>query len=118
MRPLIRRLALADGDPVRREVETARIEAYQAALTAIDGDETIGARLLRKEYQRRLERAGETGAGDGDEQDIDVLRRRTVNAARNRTNELRLRGEIGDDAYHILEEEFDWAELSAGVQRA
>lgn len=26
---------------------------------------------------------------------------------------LRRRGRIGDDAYYLLEEEFDWAELSA-----
>ncbi len=26
---------------------------------------------------------------------------------------MRRSGEIGDDAFHVLEEEFDWAELSA-----
>ena len=43
------------------------------------------------------------------------LRRRAIAAARRKANELRLDGAIGDDAYHVLEAEFDWAELNAGA---
>ncbi|MBY0251964.1 MAG: sodium:proton antiporter, partial [Methylobacterium organophilum] len=43
----------------------------------------------------------------------DAARRRAVEAARDAVLALRRQGRIGDDAYYLLEEEFDWAELSA-----
>jgi CPA1 family monovalent cation:H+ antiporter len=43
----------------------------------------------------------------------DPLRRRAIAAARRAILRLRESEEIGDDAFHRLEEEFDWAELSA-----
>jgi CPA1 family monovalent cation:H+ antiporter len=36
-----------------------------------------------------------------------------VTVSRAAIADLRERGEIGDDAYRALEEEFDWLELSA-----
>jgi monovalent cation/hydrogen antiporter len=41
------------------------------------------------------------------------LRRRAIRAARQSILKLREFEEIGDDAFHQLEEELDWAELSA-----
>ncbi|TXM88639.1 sodium:proton antiporter, partial [Methylobacterium sp. WL116] len=43
----------------------------------------------------------------------DGLRRRAIGAARDTVMRLRREGAIGDDAYFVLEEEFDWAELNA-----
>jgi CPA1 family monovalent cation:H+ antiporter len=43
----------------------------------------------------------------------DPLRRRAIAAARRSILALRQSEEIGDDAFHMLEEELDWAELSA-----
>jgi hypothetical protein len=45
----------------------------------------------------------------------DPLRRRAIAAARQSIIRLRRSEEIGDDAFHLLEEEFDRAELSAQV---
>jgi monovalent cation/hydrogen antiporter len=45
----------------------------------------------------------------------DELRRRAVAAAREAIADLRRRGEIGDEAFHKLEEELDWAEMNAGA---
>ena len=42
------------------------------------------------------------------------LRRRAIAVARQRAFELRRDNVIGDDAYRILVQELDWAELSAG----
>ena len=39
--------------------------------------------------------------------------RAAIEAARDRVLALRSTGEIGDDAYAVLEEAFDWAELNA-----
>jgi monovalent cation/hydrogen antiporter len=111
--PLISWLGLTDDDPVGREVRLARVEAYRAALDAIADDDTLPARLLRKEYAAAIElnqsggaRSGETPAGP--------QRRKAIAAAREKALDLRRRAVIGDDAYHVLEEELDWAELSAG----
>jgi hypothetical protein len=43
----------------------------------------------------------------------DPLRRRAIAAARRSILAQRRSEDIGDDAFHRLEEEFDWAELSA-----
>jgi CPA1 family monovalent cation:H+ antiporter len=114
LKPFIRWLELEDGDPVGHEIGRARAEAYRAALAALDGEETPEAKVLRKEYARLIEQADNhpKGMAPG-ELPADPLRRRAIRAAREKMHELRLRGVIGDDAYHALEEEFDWAELSA-----
>ena len=45
------------------------------------------------------------------------LRRRAIAVARQRAFELRRDDVIGDDAYRVLVQELDWAELSAGGAR-
>jgi len=59
-----------------------------------------------------LRAAGDGGIASG-ELPADPLRRRALAAARRRILQLREAEEIGDDAFHRLEEEFDRAELSA-----
>jgi monovalent cation/hydrogen antiporter len=119
LKPLIRWMRLRDGDPVKQEVTWARTEAYRAALTAIEDETSDHAVILRKEYRAVVElnecspRDGESGEPPGN-----PIRRKAIAAARNRADALRRDGAIGDDAYHVLETEFDWAELSAGVVQA
>jgi CPA1 family monovalent cation:H+ antiporter len=43
--------------------------------------------------------------------------RRASEAERRRLIELRAQGVIGDDAFHRVEEELDWADLHAEAQR-
>ncbi len=115
LRPLIAALRLKDENPVAREVGRARAVAYRAALEEIDGDPSEEAEILRLEYRALLLRA--EGDPDGGvatgELPADPLRRRAIGAARRSILELRQSEDIGDDAFHQLEEEFDWAELSA-----
>ena len=42
------------------------------------------------------------------------IHRRALAEARRTVFEMRARGEVGDAAFHRLEEEFDWAELGSG----
>jgi CPA1 family monovalent cation:H+ antiporter len=115
LRPLISRMKFDDADPVGREVGRARTAAYRAALAEIDGDPSETAEVLRLEYAALLAAAGDSPDGETPrELPADPLRRRAIAAARAALNALRTSGEIGDDAFHRLEEEFDWAELSAG----
>jgi len=116
LKPLIRLMDLEETDLIAREVTRARTSAYRAALTAINGDESDLADALRREYHTLLRHVD-----DDPEADLpgglpaDPLRLQAIVAARDAITDLRRRGEIGDDAYHIVEQEFDWAELSAGA---
>ena len=115
LRPLILALKLKDEDPVGVEVARARGIAYRAALEEIDGDPSEEAEILRLEYRAMLMR-GESDADGGvstSELPADPLRRRAIAAARRAILNLRRSEEIGDDAFHQLEEELDRAELSA-----
>jgi Na+/H+ antiporter len=118
LKPLIRRIGLTDDDPVGREIRLGRTQAYLALLDAIKDDETLAAKLLRKEYGAIVE------LNASQQQDIPVgevpggpLRRRAIAVARQRAFELRRDDVIGDDAYRVLVQELDWAELCAGGAR-
>ncbi|OCC02667.1 Na+/H+ antiporter [Labrys sp. WJW] len=119
LKPLIRWMNLRDGDPVGQEVKWARTEAYRAAIEAIKDDDSKHARLLCKEYGAVVE-LSEASPLQGEIGDLpgNPLRRQAIAAARLKANELRREGAIGDDAYYVLEEEFDWADLSAGAARS
>src|SRR6185312_7933830 len=63
LRPLLLWLDLSDDDPVGREVAMAREAAFRAALATLDGDESMAAKWLRKEYGEMLRQAGSDGDG-------------------------------------------------------
>ena len=115
LRPLILWLGLKDENPVAVEVARARGIAYRAALDEIDGDPSEVAEILRLEYRALLLRAESDPDGglSSSELPADPLRRRAIAAARRSILALRQSEDIGDEAFHMLEEELDWAELSA-----
>jgi Na+/H+ antiporter len=118
MEALIKRMGLTDDDPVGREIRLGRTQAYQALLDAIKDDETLAAKLLRKEYGAVIElNTSREEATPVDEVPGGPLRRRAIAVARQRAFELRRDEVIGDDAYRALVQELDWAELSAGGGR-
>ena len=113
LRPLLLKLDLRDDDPVGREVAQARVRAYRSALASLDGDTSPLAKALRVELEAVLAAAdGVNGEGEGPRQDR--LRLRAANAARSAILAMRASGEIGDDAFHRVEEEIDRIEISAG----
>jgi CPA1 family monovalent cation:H+ antiporter len=115
--PLMRRLDLQHDDSVDREVELARRETAQAAVDVLDGVEGDLAHVLRGRYRRRLARGNGEPSGDGAANPGHILRR-AVEAERQRLSALRADGTIGDDAFHRVEEELDWAELNADTIRS
>jgi len=102
LKPLLRRLNLHDGDPVGQEVALARQNALQAALASIDPGSPM-AELVRREFQVRL---GTADSADG------PVRRQALRQARQTVLDMRTRQEIGDDAFHRVEEELDWLEMA------
>jgi monovalent cation/hydrogen antiporter len=115
LRPLIAMLRLKEDNTVIAEVARARVVAYRAALDEIDGDPSEEAEILRLEYGALLlgAKADPDGAVASSELPADPLRRRAIGAARRSIIALRRSEDIGDDAFHQIEEEFDRRELSA-----
>jgi Na+/H+ antiporter len=115
LKPLLKLLNLRDDDPVGREADEARERAVRAALATLDGDDSPAAKAVRHEYDDLLSRAAHRpGVPHLATTAHAELRRKAVDAARETIAEMRQTGEIGDDAFHRLEEEFDWIEMSAG----
>ena len=117
LRPLIRALDLQDDDPVGREVDAARERALEAALATFAGDPSPAAEAVRLEFGAHLKRA----AADPEAADVrgsthEEIHRRALAAARRVVFDMRARDDIGDAAFHRLEEEFDWVEMGSGAQ--
>jgi CPA1 family monovalent cation:H+ antiporter len=117
LRPLMAWVGLEDDGSVDREVRIARVETARAALKALDGpQESPSLATLRREYEARI-RLGESeprapGAAQSGTTLAQALRR-AVAAQRRTLVELRARSVIGDDAFHLAEEELDLLELTA-----
>jgi Na+/H+ antiporter len=112
LRPLLLKLDLHDDDPVGQEVERARRVAYGAAIAALDGVASPLAEALRMQLQLSLTQSN----GETLQEQVSSsasVRQRAVDAARRALLAMRASGEIGDDAFHRLEEEIDRLELSA-----
>lgn len=113
LKPLIRVLRLDDDDPVSREVETARGRALEAALASIGEDRSPAAEAVRLELSAHLSRHGAALEEEPDlaEPTHDDVHRRALESARRTVLEMRDRDEIGEDAFHQLEEELDRVEV-------
>ena len=108
--PLMHRLGLSDDGAVGRELDLARQRGTRAALAALDGLSEPEAAVLRREYGVVLQ-----------DESMDWLRPevfgqlhlKAIAAERDTLHGLRQDRQIGDDAFHALEEELDWAEGNA-----
>jgi monovalent cation/hydrogen antiporter len=113
--PLLHVLDLKDDDPVGREASAARQRALQAGLAELEGDRSPLADAVRQAFSAHL---GSVGASP---REVEArrsahsdLQGRTLQAARQAVLAMRASDEIGDDAFHQVEEELDWIEMSAG----
>ena len=110
--PLLRMLDVPDDRTVDREVAAARKRALAAAVATFDGDDSDDSRSVRREFETHL--GSEPGASsETDAKHLQLHETATV-AARQAVFEMRETGEIGDAAFHRLEEEFDWMEMAHG----
>jgi CPA1 family monovalent cation:H+ antiporter len=117
LKPLLRGLNLRDDDPVGHEVGAARETALRAALARFEHDRSPVAEAVRLEFTAHL------GAVDAGPEDSGARRfahsdihHRALQAARQAILAMRASDEIGDDAFHQLEEELDWIEMAGGGQ--
>jgi CPA1 family monovalent cation:H+ antiporter len=112
LKPLLRALDLHDEDPVAREVRIARKRALRAGLASLANDSSPSASAVRQEFAAHLHAAPGGDGSDATDTAHGQLHRRAVEAARQAVVEMRGRDEIGDDAFHRVEEELDWLEMS------
>ena len=115
LKAVLNAVHLKDDDPVGREVAMANSRALEAALATlvVHGDSGPAA-AVREELQSSL--AGPADAArEGGATALDRLRGRALSAARETVLAMRDRGDIGDDAFHIVEENLDHLEISGTV---
>jgi NhaP-type Na+/H+ or K+/H+ antiporter len=113
--PLLRALDLRDDDPVGREVSAARERALRAGLAKLDDDQSPVAEAVRQEFIAHL---GADDAGPGEARRVDHvdIHRQAIDAAREAVLAMRASDEIGDDAFHQMEEKLDWIEMAGGAK--
>lgn len=119
--PLIGLLALEDDGAVEKEVRLAREATTRAGFDTLEPSqgEDGEASLLRRKYELRLQRfEGDAAEPEGRVNGAAALQplQRALAAERRALAELRVNGIIGDDAFHRVEEELDWADLNADAR--
>jgi CPA1 family monovalent cation:H+ antiporter len=115
LKPLLRALDLHDDDPVGREVNAARDRALRAGLASFARDRSPLADLVRQEFTAHLTyEQVETVAGEVSRSGHSDIHRGALLAARQAVLAMRTNDEIGDDAFHLIEEELDWLEMASG----
>ena len=118
LKPLLHRLHLQDDDPVGRELRSARDRALEAGLASFAADESTIANAVRQELTAQLTHERAAGSAGND---IRVARNElhgcALTAARKAVHDMRASEEIGDDAFHQMEEELDWIEMSGSGRK-
>jgi CPA1 family monovalent cation:H+ antiporter len=113
LKPLLRALDLHDGDPVGRELRAARERALAAGLANLERDRSPAADAVRQEFTAHLGNDGaDAASGESGHAAHTDLHREALQAARQAVHVMRANDEIGDDAFHEIEEELDWLEMA------
>jgi CPA1 family monovalent cation:H+ antiporter len=111
LRPLMQRLALPEDRSVEEETRLARQATARAAMQLLHGHGVSeAASVLHREYAARA--AGGVEAPRRDDT-LSGLQDQAVAVQREALLALRRDGTIGDDAFHVIEEELDIIELTA-----
>jgi CPA1 family monovalent cation:H+ antiporter len=113
LKPLLRVLDLRDDDPVGREVSAARERALYAGLATFGPNPSPLTDTVREEFTVHFARE-QLEARDAARVVHVEAHRAALRAARDAILAMRANDEIGDDAFHMMEEELDWLEMSDG----
>jgi Na+/H+ antiporter len=112
LKPLMRALKLDADHGARHDISHGRQRMLRAAIDSLKGDASDEAAALRTQYQADAEIAKSLDQPQGATR-YDHLRMTAITAARHALRELWKTGEIGDDAFRLLQEELDFSELDA-----
>jgi Na+/H+ antiporter len=111
LRPLIVLLGLKDDGTVEKEIQSAQAQLARVAAEIIDADDSDAAQMLRAEFAM----PSDAELAEGTETELAVrnrLRARIVAAQRRDLVRMRRTAEIGDDAFHRIEEHLDRTEVN------
>ncbi len=113
LKPLLRALDLHDDDPVERELTSARERALRAAVASVAGNDSPTAILVRQQFTARFSSHGALLHPRASVRSShDEIHGRALQAARQAVLAMRASDEIGDDAFHQVEQELDWLEVA------
>ena len=112
LKPLLRALDLHDDDPVGRELNAARERALQAGLDDTRARRFTRRRVCSESAHGTAGTSKRADAGDTTRSAHRELHRGALQAAREAVLAMRASDEIGDDAFHRLEEELDRLEIA------
>jgi CPA1 family monovalent cation:H+ antiporter len=112
LKPLLRALDLHDEDPVGRELVAARERALRAALASLAEERSPFVDVLRQEFRAHLVVEQANASGGESHSAHSEMHRAAVKAAQQAVLAMRANDEIGDDAFHRIEEELDWIEMA------
>jgi CPA1 family monovalent cation:H+ antiporter len=117
LKPLLRALDLQDGDPVGRELDAARHRALHTGLASFEHDHSPVAEAVRQEFTAHLVTTSAGPQAGAARWSVHTsLHRTALDAARHAVLAMRASDEIGDDAFHRMEEELDWLEMAGRGQ--
>jgi CPA1 family monovalent cation:H+ antiporter len=114
LKALLRALKLQDDDPVGHELASARERALRAGLASFEHDRSPVADAVREEFIAHLGPADANRDGDGRHGAHGDIHLGALQAARQAVIDMRTNDEIGDNAFHQMEEELDWLEMAGG----
>lgn len=111
IRPLIALLRITPDDSLERDVARARVAMLESALGVLADQPGDAAAAVRAEYAAERDATADPSRAPAE---YGRMRLMAIRSERDELAEWRRRGRIDDDAYHLLEEELDRAELDAG----
>jgi Na+/H+ antiporter len=114
LKTLLRALHLKDDDPVSRELDAARERALHAGLETIQNEKSPLAESIREEFTARMLPSADSGKPKHSAHGR--IHRAALQAARQAVLRMRANQEIGDDAFHAIEEELDWLDMAVGTE--
>jgi CPA1 family monovalent cation:H+ antiporter len=115
-KPLLRALDLHDDDPVGREVIAARARALIAGLAVLESEASPLANAVRHEFSAHFTFEGHASTPEDVERSAhSEMFRGALRAARRAVLSMRDSDEIGDAAFHQMEEELDRLEMAEGL---
>jgi NhaP-type Na+/H+ or K+/H+ antiporter len=109
--PLVKLLKLDQSEEALRELSSARASMANAALASIAGQQGPEAENLRFRFSLKESTCRKETSGEPLER-LRGLTLKAIEAEREELENLRIRDQIGADAYLALQEQLDWGELN------
>jgi monovalent cation/hydrogen antiporter len=115
LKPLLRALNLHDDDPVGKEVIAARARGLLAGLAVLESKTSPQANAVRHEFSAHFTFENGSEPEDTERSSHSQMFREALRAAREAVLAMRDNAEIGDAAFHQMEEELDRLEMAEGL---